>query len=94
MSASRTPHRGSEPRVVRSTHGWRKLPYTVIQLGTAALYTKHGLEGPFIHIPKAYSAIGALRQTRLIPGAKVKVWVSAIVHARRVRAARKLYKGI
>ena len=69
------------PRVVRSTHGWRKLPYTVIQGGGAEIY-------------KAYSAIGALRQAKLVPGAKVKVWVSQIVHARRVRAARKLYKSI
>ena len=69
------------PRVVRSTHGWRKLPYTIIQ----------GFEHSTV---KAFSAIGALRQTRLIPGSKVKVWVSQIVHARRVRAARKLYKSI
>jgi hypothetical protein len=65
-----------EPRVTVRTHNWRKLPFTIIQ----------GFEGGTV---KAYSAVGALRLTRLIPGSKVKVWLPVIVHERRARRLRK-----
>lgn len=59
------------PRTVPA-YRWRLLPFTIIQ-------------GCTVETVKAHSAIGALRQVKLIPGAKVKVWVPEIVHNKRVK---------
>lgn len=66
---------GVEPAEVVRAFRWRAIPHTVIQ----------GQDGETV---KATSVIKALRKVRLEPGAKVKVFVPAIVHARRVRPAR------